>query len=114
MMNRNILDTDDYFMTAWDIHTRQSVVNDQMPLLQDARHTIIEDKVIITPKSRLKQSCPVHIWDLSSNHVQEVSSFYNLSLYHLDATENVLVAFEIDWIGSMIFGLFAEPTITRL
>lgn len=43
------------------------------------------------------QSAPVYIWDLSSNDVHEIGGFSNLWLYHMDAVQNVLVAFEIDW-----------------
>lgn len=39
---------------------------------------------------------PIYIWDLSSNRFQEIGNFSKLRLCHVDMTENVLVAFEVD------------------
>lgn len=42
--------------------------------------------------------CPVYVWDLSSNHVQEIGEFtYFIELCHLDVQENTLVVFEAVW-----------------
>ena len=39
----------------------------------------------------------VYIWDLGSNLFAKVNSFTDLCLWHVDADESILVAFEIDW-----------------
>lgn len=40
---------------------------------------------------------PIYVWDLSADQVQEIGSFLDVWLWHLDAEDNVLVTFEIDW-----------------
>ena len=61
-----------------------------------AMYTIVQDKVAMAPMCAEEEVQPVYVWDLSSNHVQEIGSFSNLKLWHVDVAENVLVAFEID------------------
>lgn len=39
----------------------------------------------------------IYIWDLSSDHFQKIAMSPDLWLWHLNADENILVAFEIDW-----------------
>ena len=58
--------------------------------------TIIEDKVVIAPMPQ-NEPYPVYVWDLTSNHVQEIGRFSNFRMCHVDAAESVLVAFEINW-----------------
>lgn len=57
---------------------------------------VVGDKVIITDCTYWGPS-PVYVWDLSSNHVQQIGTgnFSNLRMCHVNADESVLVAFEI-------------------
>ena len=80
-------------MIAWDIHTKRKL-SKQFPR-SGLYYSIVEDKVVIAP-GHGRQPRPVYVWDLSSNHVQSIGSFSNLRLCHMDAVENVLVAFEIN------------------
>lgn len=54
------------------------------------------DKVVISHVP-IDEHYSVYVWDLSLNHVQRIGSFSNLRLCHVNATDNVLVAFEINW-----------------
>lgn len=38
----------------------------------------------------------IYVWDLGLDRIQEIGSFTDLRLWHLDVTEDVLVAFEIN------------------
>lgn len=57
---------------------------------------IDKDKVVILEPDS-EPLYPVYIWDLSSDSVQEINTFIDLCLWHLDAGGNMLVAFEVDW-----------------
>lgn len=80
-------------LTAWNIHTKQKL--SQRISRSCLSHSIVEDKVVIIP-GHGRQPRPVYVWDLGSNHVQSIGSFSNLKLCHMDAAENILVAFEIN------------------
>lgn len=80
-------------MTAWDLHEKRKVAI-RLPALGN-RYSIVGDKLVIAPDT-LQPRCPVCIWDLRSNYIRAIGSFFNLRLYHVDAAENVLVAFEFN------------------
>lgn len=82
-----------YDLTAWDIHTKQKLIQ-QIPTFC-VLYTIAEDKVVIGFEF-IAQPRPVHVWDLSSNHIQEIGNFSYLVMCHMNSADNVLVAFEID------------------
>ena len=81
-------------MIAWDIHTSERYE----AVVPYYRHdtSLVKDKVI----SVGYEAAPlyrIYIWDLSSNWMREVTSLANLWLWHVDADENILVTFQIDW-----------------
>lgn len=82
------------YLTAWDLHTKETIAQRILSFVH--LFTVVEDKVVVTAPQPEGDSFPVFVWDLSSNRIQEFGSFAYLRLCHLDATENVLVAFEID------------------
>lgn len=58
------------------------------------------DKVVMFQRLTFEgspQPTPIYIWDLSTDDIQEIGSFCELWLWHMDVDENVLVTFEIDW-----------------
>lgn len=57
---------------------------------------IVNDKVVIVGFES-KPIYPVYIWDVSSDHFRMINDFADLGLWHVDTTDNTLVAFEIDW-----------------
>ncbi|KAL1997088.1 hypothetical protein VTN49DRAFT_7953 [Thermomyces lanuginosus] len=83
-----------YDMTAYDIRTERKL-NQQIPPVYYLE-TIVEDKVVFNNDSKGKP-CSFYVWDLSSNHVQQIGSFSKPVLYHVEAADNVLVAFEVNW-----------------
>lgn len=44
---------------------------------------------------------PCHVWDLRTDQLQKIGPFSNLDLWHVDADEDVLVTFEIDWANNL-------------
>ncbi|KAL1996816.1 hypothetical protein VTN49DRAFT_7681 [Thermomyces lanuginosus] len=87
-------DSFSYYLTAWDIHTSQrSVVELGMA---EYRTSIHKDKIVIVDNDQWPNN-PMFIWDPNSNHLKNIGSFSNLWLWHVEADENMLVAFEIDW-----------------
>ena len=81
-------------LTAWDMYTKKKLLR-QIPLYP-ALYTIVENKAVIAPEFK-SDTFPVYVWDLSSNHFQEIGNFTNLTLHHGDVSENLLVLFEINW-----------------
>lgn len=88
MINRTF---DYHALTAWNIHTKEKFSNN-VPAF-GARYTIVGDKVVFAPSPQ-RGSLPAYVWDLAMNHVQEIGNFSNLRLCHVDAADNILVAFE--------------------
>lgn len=84
-------------MTAWDLHTGKKFSQRISPF--NVPHQIVDDKVVITgcPVQAFGRPSHVYVWDLSSNHIQEIGSFVSLQLWHVDAIENMFVAFEVNW-----------------
>lgn len=64
-------------------------------LLDGLLDAIVGDKAVFSP-DLWEWPCPIHVWDPSSNHVQQIGNFSNPVLYHVDAAEDVLVVFEIN------------------
>lgn len=58
--------------------------------------TVTDDKAVIVPWAN-ERAHPIFVWDLGSNHVHEFGSFTDLWLWHVNAEQNVLVTFEINW-----------------
>jgi len=81
-------------MAAYDLHTKQKICQRIPPV--GFLEAIVEDKVVFIASAG-SQSRPLHVWDLSLNHMQKIGYFSNLVLYHVAATEKILVAFEINW-----------------
>lgn len=81
-------------MTAHDLRTKRRLVQ-QTPNFP-AVIRLFGDKVVISHVP-IDEHYSVYVWDLSLNHVQRIGSFSNLRLCHVNATDNVLVAFEINW-----------------
>lgn len=82
-------------LTAWDLHMKRKRVK-RLKVFY-SHYTIVGDTVVVAPLPSKVVTCPVYVWDLSSNHVQKIGSFGDLRLYHLAAAENILVTFEINW-----------------
>lgn len=81
-------------MVAWDVRTLEPVAKALFPAVP-GKFTIAKDKVVIVHCYPLFH---VSVWDLRSNHVHTFGSFSHLYLWHADADEDVLVAFEINWV----------------
>lgn len=79
-------------LTAWDINIKRRIVQ-QFPGF-GVLYPIIEDKIVIVPMF-LAPPTSMYVWDLSSNHIQRIGTFSRICLCHVDAAENVVVAFEI-------------------
>lgn len=58
--------------------------------------SIERNRVVMVPHFG-RQFYPIYIWDLSADGIQEIGSFENPSLWHLDVDGNMLVVFVIDW-----------------
>jgi len=83
-------------LTVCDIHTSQRWVK-VFPCYTDVV-CIEKDKMIIRGTASLPFT--IYCWDLGTNQVQEIGSCGGLDsvlLWHMDADENILVVFEIDW-----------------
>lgn len=78
----------------WDTRTLQRYARG-LPC-SDHHTSIDKDKVVIVDYGS-KPLFPVYIWDLSSDRFQKINTFSDLFLWHLDADDGILVAFEIDW-----------------
>lgn len=79
-------------LTAWNLRTKQRL-DRRIPAF-DARFMIVENKVVIAPSLQSRPNA-VYVWELSSNDFKAIGKFSNLLLSHMDATDNILVAFEI-------------------
>lgn len=84
-------DSNHHDFSAWNIHTKQKLSR-RMPY-NSGLYKIVGHMVVITG-SRLADRSSLYVWDLISNHIQRIGSFPDLILCHVDAAENVLVAFE--------------------
>lgn len=86
-------------MTAWDLHTIQQYARPStFPDPWEYKWFAVEkDKVVIY--SNLTKN-NIWVWDLGSNRIREIGNFYFVWLWHLNADENTLVTFEIDWDNS--------------
>lgn len=85
-------------MVVWDTHTSQRLAERQFPG-RPPYVAVVKDKVVIVPDFTLLDQT-INIWDLHTNQVQTIGSFFNielLALWHVDVDEGVLVTFEIDW-----------------
>lgn len=85
--------------TVWDLCTSQKIAR-EFDVSYGAACTISieKDKVLLFCPCRFSNSSlQIHIWDLRANQVHIISSSRNLWLWHMDANENVLVTFEINW-----------------
>lgn len=63
------------------------------------RMFIFEDKVLIARDSKRRfytRDTPIYVWELSANQVQEIGSFFNLILCHIDAVDDTLVALDLN------------------
>lgn len=84
----------DRSIIVWDIHTSQRWSGKHAP---GVIHNIAieKDKVVIFPFS-FEESVPFWVWDLGADHVLSIGSFNSVIFWHMDASENVLVVFEIN------------------
>lgn len=82
-------------MTVWDLRTSQRWVKHLR--VSSVGISIEGDKVIIPNKGSSLDARPILVWDLNADRVQEVGGFRKLALWHVDANENTLIAFEINW-----------------
>lgn len=83
--------------------------------MAEYRTSIHKDKIVIVDNDQWPNN-PMFIWDPNSNHLKNIGSFSNLWLWHVEADENMLVAFEIDWdtsIRSTADQVDIDWTITR-
>lgn len=81
-------------LIALDTHTERTI--DQAFPNTHNLYAVVKDKVVITPK-KAEESSLIYVWDLNSNHVQDIHSSAYPRLFHMDATENILVGFDIFW-----------------
>lgn len=82
---------------ARNIHTKRRCARGDLPCYP--RHIDLEkDILVLVELLEQKQSLWfVYIWDLNSNRIRRIGKFTNLWLWHVDADENLLVVFEINW-----------------
>lgn len=82
-------------MTAWDLHSSELKGERTIYALPEL-YSIKEDKALIYCVADEPPS-PISVWDLSTDHIQEIGSFHEPDLWHVDLDKNVLVVFEIKW-----------------
>ncbi|KAL1990134.1 hypothetical protein VTN49DRAFT_5973 [Thermomyces lanuginosus] len=56
---------------------------------------IYAQRMVLAPEPEV-DLWSIYVWDLGLDRIQEIGSFTDLRLWHLDVTEDVLVAFEIN------------------
>lgn len=81
-------------MIAWDTYTLRQQAR-KLPCVFD--HISLERDKLIMVDTEFEPPYTIHIWDLSSGCFRKINTFSDLCLWHVDADENILVAFEIDW-----------------
>ncbi|KAL1993228.1 hypothetical protein VTN49DRAFT_3177 [Thermomyces lanuginosus] len=87
-----VVGSNDY-LVAWNMHSSETCERD---LPCEYHHSSLhKDKVVIVNLD-WGYEYPVYIWDLSSDRFQEIGTFSDLWLWHVDADKNILVTFEID------------------
>lgn len=109
-----IIDVDS-IISAVDIHTPQRWVGKQFPWpTYRVRITIEKDKLVILPFS-IDEAFPLWMWDLRSDRVQTIGSFISkdLDFWHVDADENVLITFEVNWDEHPLLVHQTRWTLTR-
>lgn len=84
-------------LTAWNLHTSQGYVSEEHSTI-GCWFYVKKDKVVVVDLEFAPAYYHVYIWDITNSHrLQKIGGLSNLELWHVDADDNVLVTFEIDW-----------------
>lgn len=84
---------------AWNIQTSERLALEAFCSYNFI--TVIKDKVLFIPTPIERSPLQVWVWDLRTDRLQNICTFtypVRLDTIHLDADDNVLVTFEIDWV----------------